>query len=295
MGRPRGARRWTAVPPQNGRRVVVTGASSGIGLQTARILAAFGAHVVLAVRNREKGQAVARDLPGNTEVRHLDVADLASVRSFAEQCDQVDVLINNAGIMAVPFARTVDGFESQLGTNHLGHVALTNLLLPRITDRVVVVGSAAHRSGQVDLDDLNWERRAYRPYAAYAQSKLANLLFLAELQRRLTSHGSTLRATGAHPGYTSTALQGGTGNQAFTWLSDVGNKLVGMPAWQGALTTVYAATMDLPGNSYVGPHGPGEMLGWPTLVGRSRSASDPALARALWSRSEELTGSSFPL
>jgi NAD(P)-dependent dehydrogenase (short-subunit alcohol dehydrogenase family) len=170
----------------------------------------------------------------------------------------------------------------------------------------VVVASAAHRSGRIDLDDLNWERRAYRPYPAYAQSKLANLLFLAELQRRLTARGSTLRATAAHPGYTSTALQGGTGNRAFTWLSDLGNTLVGMPAWQGALTTVYAATMDLPGNSYVGPHGPsprpvradvavaGEMLGWPTLVGRSPAAGDPELAKGLWARSEDLTGTAFP-
>jgi NAD(P)-dependent dehydrogenase (short-subunit alcohol dehydrogenase family) len=293
MGRP-GRRRWTAVPRQDGRIVVVTGATSGIGLQTARILAAFGAHVVLAVRNPDKGAAVARELAGSTEVRRLDVSDLASVRSFAEETGQIDVLVNNAGIMAVPFARTADGFESQLGTNHLGHFALTNLLLPKLTDRVVVVGSAAHRSGRIDLDDLNWERRPYRAYPAYAQSKLANLLFLAELQRRLTAHGSTLRTTGAHPGYTSTALQGGTGNRAFTWLSDLGNTLVGMPAWQGALTTVYAATMDLPGNSYVGPQGPGEMLGWPTLVGRSPAASDPELAKALWARSEELTGTSFP-
>jgi NAD(P)-dependent dehydrogenase (short-subunit alcohol dehydrogenase family) len=295
MLRPRRRQPWTAVPRQDGRTFVVTGASSGIGLQTVRILAAFGAHVVLAVRNLDKGQTAARGLRGSTEVRRLDVADLASVRSFAEETGPVDVLVNNAGVMAVPFARTTDGFESQLATNHLGHFALTNLLLPKLTDRVVVVASAAHRSGRIDLDDLNWERRPYKAYAAYAQSKLANLLFLAELQRRLTVHGSTLRATGAHPGYTSTALQGGTGNRAFTRISDLGNRLVGMPAWQGALTTVYAATMDLPGNSYVGPHGPGEMLGWPTLVGRSPGASDPELGKALWSRSVALTGTSFPL
>jgi len=295
MGRRRRHPRWTAVPRQDGRTVVVTGATSGIGLETARILAAFGAHVVLAVRNPDKGQAVARDLPGSTDVRRLDVSDLASVRLFAEETGAVDVLVNNAGIMAVPLARTTDGFESQLATNHLGHFALTNLLLPKLTDRVVVVASAAHRSGRIDLDDLNWERRPYRPYPAYAQSKLANLLFLAELQRRLTARGSTLRATGAHPGYTSTALQGGTGNRAFTLLSDLGNALVGMPAWQGALTTVYAATMDLPGNSYVGPHGPGEMLGWPTLVGRSVEASDPEIGKLLWTRSEGLTGTAFPV
>ena len=295
MARRRRTPRWVAVPRQDGRRFVVTGASSGIGLQAARILAAFGAEVVLAVRNLDKGVAVARDLSGKVDVRRLDVADLTSVRAFADEVGEVDVLVNNAGVMGVPFARTVDGFETQIATNHLGHFALANLLLPRLTDRVVVVGSASHRAGELDVDDLDWERREYHGYPAYAQSKLANLLFLAELQRRLTAAGSTLRATGAHPGYTSTGIQLNTGNRAFTWLSNVGNALVGMPAWQGALCTVYAATMDLPGNSYVGPSGPGEMLGWPRLVGRSSDAGDPALARALWDRSEQLTGVSFPL
>jgi NAD(P)-dependent dehydrogenase (short-subunit alcohol dehydrogenase family) len=286
---------WLSVPRQEGRRVVVTGATSGIGLATAKILAAFGADVVLAVRNEAKGAEVARGMRGRVEVRRLDVADLSSVRAFVDDVGPVDVLVNNAGVMGVPFARTVDGFETQIATNHLGHFALTNLLLPRLTDRVVVVGSASHRSGVLDVDDLDWERRGYQPYAAYAQSKLANLLFLAELQRRLTAVGSTLRATAAHPGYTSTGIQGGTGNRLFTRVSDLGNALLGMPPWQGALPTVYAATMDLPGNSYVGPHRLGELNGWPTLVGRSRAAADPELARALWGRSEELTGTTFPL
>lgn len=286
--------RWVSVPRQAGRTFVVTGATSGIGLQTARILAAFGAHVVLAVRNPEKGAAVAAGMRGSVEVRRLDVADLASVRAFAAETGQVDVLVNNAGVMGVPHQLTADGFETQIATNHLGHFALANLLLPRISDRVVVVGSASHRSGDLDVDDLSWERRAYRPYAAYAASKLANLLFLAELQRRLTAAGSTLRATGAHPGYTSTGIQGGTGNAAFTRLSNLGNALLGMPPWQGALPTVYAATMDLPGNSYVGPHRARELNGWPTMVGRSTAAADPALAKALWARSEELTGARFP-
>jgi NAD(P)-dependent dehydrogenase (short-subunit alcohol dehydrogenase family) len=238
---------------------------------------------------------VARDLTGRVEVRRLDVADLSSVRTFAAGVGEVDVLVNNAGVMGVPFARTVDGFESQLATNHLGHFALANLLLPQLGDRVVVVGSASHWAGELDVDDLDWDRRGYHGYAAYAASKLANLLFLAELQRRLTAAGSTLRATGAHPGYTSTGIQLNTGNRGFTWLSNVGNALVGMPAWQGALCTVYAATMDLPGNSYVGPSGPGEMFGWPRLVGRSSDAGDPELARTLWGRSEQLTGVAFPL
>lgn len=295
MARRQRVTRWVEVPRQDGRTVVVTGATSGIGLQTARILAAFGAHVVLAVRNTDKGASVAAGLTGSVEVRRLDVADLASVREFASGVGELDVLVNNAGVMGVPFAVTADGFETQLATNHLGHFALTNLLLPRIRDRVVVVASASHRSGVLDVDDLLWERRGYRPYAAYAQSKLANLLFLAELQRRLTAAGSTLRATAAHPGYTSTGIQMSTGNAAFTRLSQVGNAMVGMPAWQGALPTVYAATMDLPGNSYVGPHVFRELFGWPTLVGRSRAAADPELAKALWERSQELTGTSFPL
>ena len=286
---------WTAVPPQHGRRFVVTGATSGIGLETARRLASVGAHVVLAVRNVGKGEAVAATLGGTVEVRRLDVADLSTVREFADGVGPVDVLVNNAGVMGLPYARTVDGFETQMATNHLGHFALANLLLPRITDRVVVVGSASHRSGDLDVDDLVWERREYRPYAAYAASKLANLLFLAELQRRLTAVGSQLRATGAHPGYTSTAIQGGTGSRAFTRLSGVGNRLIGMPAWRGALPTLYAATMDVPGNSYLGPHRARELNGWPTMVGRSRTASDPDLAHSALARSESLTGVTFPL
>ncbi len=286
---------WTAVPRQEGRRFVVTGASSGIGLETARRLAASGAEVVLAVRNIAKGEAAAAGMGPRVSVQRLDVADLSSVREFAGRVGDVDVLINNAGVLGIPFALTVDGFETQLATNHLGHFALTNLLLPRLTDRVVVVASASHRSGNLDVTDLNWQRRGYRPYAAYATSKLANLLFVAELQRRLTAAGSTLRVTAAHPGYTSTAIQSGTGNAAFTKLAGVGNRLLGMPAWQGALPTLYAATMDLPGNSYVGPHRARELNGWPTLVGRSRAASDPDLARELWTVSESLTGVAFPL
>jgi NAD(P)-dependent dehydrogenase (short-subunit alcohol dehydrogenase family) len=286
---------WTAVPRQDGRRFVVTGASSGIGLETARRLAASGAEVVLAVRNIAKGEAVAAGMGPRVSVQRLDVADLSSVREFAGCVGDVDVLINNAGVLGIPFALTVDGFETQLATNHLGHFALTNLLLPRLTDRVVVVASASHRSGDLDLTDLNWQRRGYRPYAAYAASKLANLLFVAELQRRLTAAGSTLRVTAAHPGYTSTAIQSSTGNAAFTKLAGVGNRLLGMPAWQGALPTLYGATMDLPGNSYVGPHRARELNGWPTLVGRSRAASDPDLARELWAVSESLTGVTFPL
>ena len=286
--------RWDAVPRQDGRRFVVTGASGGLGLETARALAAAGADVVLAVRNLEKGRAAARTLRGTVEVQRLDVADLASVREFAASVGPVDVLVNNAGVLAVPRALTKDGFETHLATNHLGHFALANLLLPRLTDRVVVVSSDSHYRGDLDLTDLNWERRPYKPFAAYGATKLANLLFMAELQRRLTAAGSTLRATGAHPGSTATAITANTGNRFKTWVGSWGHRLVGMPAWKGALTTLYAATMDVPGNTFIGPGGFLEMSGWPTSVGRSQAASDPDLAKELWLRSEELTGVRFP-
>lgn len=280
---------------QDGRRFVVTGASSGLGMETARQLAEQGAEVVLAVRNTAKGEDVARSMTGKVEVRRLDVADLASVREFAADLGPVDVLINNAGVMAVPYALTADGFETQLATNHLGHFALTNLLLPSIADRVVVISSDSHTGGAIDLDDLAWERRTYKPFKAYATTKLANLLFLLELDRRLREVGSPVRAVGAHPGSTATAITGSTGNALKTWVGSWGHRLVGMSARQGALTTLYAATMDLPGNTYIGPDGFMEMRGWPTEVGRSDTALDAELARGLWDRSEELTGVRFPL
>ncbi len=286
---------WTDVPRQHGRTFVVTGASAGLGLETARILAHRGGHVVLAVRNVEKGEAAAATMRGEVEVRQLDVSDLGSVRAFAAGIDRLDVLINNAGVMGVPHGTSPDGVELQFATNHLGHFALSNLLLPKLSDRVVVVGSQSHRGGDLDLDDLDWKRRGYGGYAAYSASKLANLLFLAELQRRLTAAGSTLRATGAHPGSTATSITGSSGSGLKTFVGSFGHKLVGMPGWRGALTTVYAATMDVPGNTYIGPDGPREMTGWPVSVGRSRAASDPDQARALWVRSEELSGVSFPL
>jgi NAD(P)-dependent dehydrogenase (short-subunit alcohol dehydrogenase family) len=180
--------KWTAqdLPRLDGRTFVVTGANSGIGFAAARELGRAGARVVLAVRDVAKGEAAAAAIDGETEVRELDLADLASVRAFADAWEgDLDVLVNNAGVMAVPEQRTKDGFEMQLGTNHLGHFALTNLLLPHVTDRVVVVASGAHRMGSIHLDDLNWERHGYSRWRAYGQSKLANLLFMSELQRRL--------------------------------------------------------------------------------------------------------------
>jgi NAD(P)-dependent dehydrogenase (short-subunit alcohol dehydrogenase family) len=284
------------IPDQRGRTVVVTGANSGLGRATAAAFAQAGAHVVLAVRDPERGERAAAGLAGSTEVRTLDLADLASVRAFARAWDgSLDVLVNNAGVMAVPRGRTVDGFETQLGTNHLGHFALTNLLLGHVADRVVTVSSAAHRHGRIDLDDLNWERRRYRRWAAYGQSKLANLLFTLELDRRLVEAGSLVRALAAHPGYAATNLQLRTGSILQTSLMAVTNRLFAQSDAMGALPTLYAATQDLPGGSYVGPDGPGERRGHPTLVGRTAAAGDTELARRLWDRSADLTGVSFGL
>ncbi|HYI35280.1 MAG TPA: oxidoreductase [Thermoleophilaceae bacterium] len=290
--------KWTAadLPSQTDRTIVVTGANSGIGLVAARELAGAGARVVLAVRDTAKGSTAAGSIPGDTEVRSLDLADLASIRAFADEWDgDIDVLINNAGVMAVPQSRTKDGFEMQIGTNHLGHFALTNLLLPRIQDRVVTVSSGAHRIGKMDLDDLNWEKRKYQRWPAYGQSKLSNLLFTMELERRLAESGSDVHAFAAHPGYASTNLQSHTGNVVQNTLMSVGNKLLAQSEDMGALPTMYAATQDLPGGSYVGPDSFQEQRGHPTLVGRSGRASDPAVAKRLWELSEELTGVSFPL
>jgi NAD(P)-dependent dehydrogenase (short-subunit alcohol dehydrogenase family) len=292
------ADRWTAadMPDLTGRTVVVTGATSGLGLVAARELGRAGAHVVLAVRDTAKGERAAAGVPGSPEVRALDLADLASVRAFADAWEgDIALLLNNAGVMATPQRRTADGFELQLGTNHLGHFALTNLLLPRVTGRVVSVASGAHRLGKIDLDDLNWERRRYRRWGAYGQSKLANLLFTLELQRRLAAAGSDVLAVAAHPGYASTNLQSRTENALQHGVMAIGNRLLAQSDEMGALPILFAATADVPGASYAGPDGLGEQRGYPTLVGRSGAASDADTARALWERSEALTGVRFPL
>ncbi len=289
---------WTAadMPSQAGRTVVVTGANSGLGFITARHLAHKGAHVVLAVRDRQRGAAAGASLGGSTEVRSLDLADLSSVRAFADSWDRpFDVLVNNAGVMAVPKRRTVDGFEMQIGTNHLGHFTLTNLLLPYILDRVVTVCSIAHRVGRIEIDDLNWERRRYQRWLAYGQSKLANLLFTLELQKRLGAGGFSVRALAAHPGYASTNLHSHTGSALQHAVMALGNRFFAQSDEMGALPILYAATTDLPGGSYVGPDGLRETRGHPTLVGRSSRASDEATAHRLWELSEELTGASFGL
>ena len=288
---------WSAadLTDQSGRTFVITGANSGIGRQAARALAGVGAHVVLAVRDQEKGRKAAADIGGATEVRELDLASLDSVRAFAAGwAGPLAVLINNAGVMAVPQASTSDGFEMQIGTNHLGHFALTNLLLPSITDRVVTVSSGLHRGGVIDFDDLNWRRRRYDAWGAYRQSKLANLLFTLELARRLQSSGSSVRANAAHPGYARTNLQGHSSSWWTNMATAVGNRILAQSDAAGALPTLFAATQDLPSDSYVGPDRMMEQRGHPTLVGRSAAASNAEDAKRLWQLSEELTAVRYP-
>jgi NAD(P)-dependent dehydrogenase (short-subunit alcohol dehydrogenase family) len=288
--------KWTAqdIPQQDGRTFVITGANSGIGLEAARALGAAGAHVVVACRDTSKGEHAVAELDGDFDVRRLDLADLSSVHAFAValECD-VDVLINNAGVMAVPRAKTVDGFELQLGTNHLGHFALTGLLLARIRDRVVTISSQAHRTGRINFGDLQSERH-YQRWIAYGQSKLANLLFMMELQRRLDAAGSPLRSVAAHPGYSATNLQFHT-QSIQDQLMGVANKLIAQSAAMGALPTLYAATADVPGAAYIGPDWLFEQRGHPKLVDMSGAAKNADNARRLWELSEELTGVSFAL
>ncbi|MGW4648224.1 oxidoreductase [Kitasatospora sp. NPDC004289] len=286
------------IPDQSGRRVVVTGANSGLGIATVDALARAGAHVVLAVRDVRRGEAAAAGVKGargSVEVRRLDLADLASVREFAEGWEGgLDVLVNNAGVMNVPEGATKDGFETQFGTNHLGHFALTNLLLPHLTDRVVTVASGMHKypGNRIHFENLNLKGE-YHAIRAYAQSKLANLLFTLELQRRLTASGSPVRAFAAHPGYAATKLQSHDGSAVRRALMAVGNRIIAQDSRAGALPSLFAATMDLPGAAYVGPDGFAENRGHPTLVGRTAAASDPVSAARLWTESERLTGTGF--
>ncbi|TDE11210.1 oxidoreductase [Jiangella asiatica] len=285
---------WTAVdvPAQNGRTVVVTGANSGLGAQLSRVLARAGARVIMASRNVDATRAVAETIGGNTEARRLDLADLSSVRAFADGLDgDVDVLMNNAGVMAVPKGVTADGFERHIGTNHLGPFALTGLLIDRVRDRVVTVSSGLHVLGRV-RDDLNWENRRYQRWFAYAQSKLANLLFAYELQRRLEAAGRSTISVAAHPGVSATE-----GQRRDTSLQ--GKILAGGRAQSpemGALPLLYAATAPgVDGGSCIGPDGLMQRNGHPTVVRSNRRSRDAALATQLWERSERLTGIRYAL
>lgn len=278
--------RWTTaeLPDLTGKRIIITGATSGIGEVTARECARAGATVVLAVRNLSKGEITAKRIGGRLEIAELNVSSLSSVRAFATaQTQNVDILINNAGIMQVPESRTAEGFELQMATNFLGPYLLTRILLPRIRERIVTLSSQLHRMARLDLTDLNWERRPYQDLRAYYDSKLADTLFGIELQRRLEAAKSPVRSVLAHPGIATTNLAAGASSSninRFSWfLND---------AERGALSTLYAATTDIPGGSYVGPNGPGGVRGFPKIGTASRAARDPKTAQTLWEAASAL-------
>ena len=288
--------KWTAaeLPDMARRTAVITGASGGIGLITARELARMGARVILAVRDTAKGETIARALPGDTEVRRLDVSSLESVRAFADAwTGEIDILINNAGIMQVPLAYTADGLELQAATNFLGPFALTNLLLPYVTDRVITISSQLHRRGYLRTDDVNWKTRKYNETAAYCDSKLDVTLFALELQRRLAVSGSRIRSQVAHPGIATTNLVSHVGE--FPGFMNRAMRFMVNDAERGALPTLYAASQDIPGGSYVGPDGVGGIKGYPEIGKPSRTALDPEAARALWAAAAELTGAGAQL
>jgi NAD(P)-dependent dehydrogenase (short-subunit alcohol dehydrogenase family) len=305
--------RWTEadVPVQRGRTVVITGANTGVGFETARVLAERGARVVLACRDlgrakeaaaRILGSSQADATPRDVQAVRLDLASLASVREAAGEIGsavgRVDLLINNAGVMMTPFGRTADGFELQLGVNHLGHFALTGLLLDRMLDRegsrVVTVSSNAHKPGRIDFDDLQWQRR-YRRLGAYCRSKLANLMFTYELQRRLEATGARTQALAAHPGKARTELTRYL--PAWARLEDiVVEEPFAQSAAMGALATLRAATDPAAqGSEYYGPGGLGELRGHPRLVDSSERARDVDAQQRLWRESERLTGVSYPV
>ncbi len=305
---------WTAdaIPDLSGKVIVVTGANSGIGLEAARELARHRAHVVLACRNPSKAEGALAALraevaDASVETMPLDLASLASVRAFAgafhDKHERLDVLCNNAGIMAIPLTRTTDGFEMQIGTNHLGHFALTGLLLDVLEStphsRVVTVSSGAHRIGRIRLDDLNWQQ-GYRKWAAYGQSKLANLLFAYELQRRFEAARANTASVACHPGYAATNLQAVgpqmQGSSRMERLMELGNRLAAQSAHMGALPTLYAATApDVAGGDFIGPDGFGQTWGHPKKVQSNRRSHDRTVAAGLWQLSEKLTGVVYKL
>jgi NAD(P)-dependent dehydrogenase (short-subunit alcohol dehydrogenase family) len=304
--------KWTAddIPDQSGRTVLVTGANSGLGLHTARALVARGARVLMACRSPERGDAAVQETNeeaaggGTAELVVLDLSDLASVHSAASEVrartgDALDVLVNNAGVMATPHQTTKDGFELQLGTNHLGHAALTWLLMPALRQRpgarVVTVSSTLHNRGGLDVTDLNFERRRYDAWASYAQSKTANLLFAFELDRRARAAGLDLLSLAAHPGLSDTELMGNMmRSRGAGLISTVVDKAVGLvsqPAQRGALPQLYAATAPgVDGGQFWGPDGFQQLRGNPKPVRASRQASDPGTAARVWELTAELTG-----
>ncbi|HSP96406.1 MAG TPA: oxidoreductase [Candidatus Dormibacteraeota bacterium] len=302
----------TDIPDLSGRTIVITGANSGLGFEAALALAGKGAQVVLACRDQAKGRAAeeqirARHPRATTALMALDLSSLADIRRFAEAAratyPRIDVLMNNAGVMALPHRQTADGFEMQFGTNHLGHFALTGLLLDHLLSspgaRVVTVSSGAHRMGRIRFDDPNWQR-GYRKWPAYGQSKLANLLFAYELQRRLAAAGADTISVAAHPGYAATNLQAAgarmQGSSLLERVMDVANWLFAQNAAMGALPQLYAAVApNVRGGEYYGPDGIGELWGHPRAVISSASSRDAEAARRLWALSEQLTAVTYPV
>ena len=303
------AAKWSAdqIPDQTGRTAVVTGANSGLGLVTARELARAGANIVLACRNVQKGDAAAGEIrtavpQARLEVAELDLSSLESVRRFADSLDvaELPLLINNAGIMMTPPRKTADGFELQFGTNHLGHFALTGLLLERLAraadPRIVTVSSLEHRAGHIHFDDLQLESR-YAPRKAYRQSKLANAVFALELDRRLRAAGSPAKSVLAHPGYSATNLQSAGPTGVMKAFLAVTNRVFAQSMEQGALPILYAATAPaVEGGEYYGPDGFQELRGrHAKRVPVIREGRDPEVGRRLWEASEELTGVRYEL
>ncbi|MCW2752906.1 MAG: family NAD(P)-dependent oxidoreductase [Marmoricola sp.] len=301
--------RWTLgdMPDLTGKRVLVTGVTAGIGTRTALELARAGAEVVLVARSEDKLAGTTARLLAEVPTAKLhsvrvDLADLTSVRrgaAAAAELGPIDILINNAGVMALPYDRTVDGFEMQFGTNHLGPFLLTGLLLGQVLEsgngRVVAVASQAHRfARRVPLDDPRTLNRRYSRWGSYAESKLANLMFTYELDRRLKAAGAPAKALVAHPGYSATELVGKTGSFGGSIMT-VATRVIGQPAEFGALPTLMAAVADLPGSTYVGPRGPGQLSGSPTVVQPRRSlVRDPQAQAKLWALSEDATGIRYP-
>lgn len=291
------------ISDQSGRVAIVTGSTSGIGLEAARVLATKGATVILAARNRVKGEATLNAIKASAPeagVRYmeLDLSDLASVQSFADRFkgafSRLDLLINNAGVMVPPYAKTLDGFELQFGTNHLGHFALTGHLIDLIKatpgSRVVNVSSMAHKAGRIDFTDLNWERRKYKKWQAYGDSKIANLHFTYALKRRLEVEKADVTVAAAHPGWTATELQRHNGPTDFL------NRFFAQNTAMGALPTLYAALgPDVQSGDFFGPCGFMEMKGYPKKVASNRRSHDEAIAERLWEVSEDLTGVGYPM
>ena len=293
--------RWTSadIPDQTGRTFIVTGANAGIGLATTAALTTRGGRVIMACRNPDKAEAARATLPAAarqlTRVRQLDLADLDSVAAFvaasASDPGRIDVLINNAGLMNIPHALTAQGHEMQFGVNTLGHHALTAGLAPHLTDRVVWLGSLAHLWGRIDTDDLNMERRGYRPLAAYGNSKLGCIMLAYEWQRRFARSGSGLRSVAAHPGYTATELIRQSGRRVADRFFALGNSIpgIGLTPEQGALPVLYAATVpDIAGGAFVGPDRAGGLRGYPEIARSSRRSHDPAVAADLWQRCSDM-------